>query len=50
MPAGGESPLHLRDTDHSTSSWEDVGKNLTQTTQTASDTMASTSQDPQAGG
>ena len=50
MPAGEESPLRLRDTDHSTSSGEDTGRNLTQTTQTASDTVASTSQDPQAGG
>ena len=37
MPAGEESPLRLRDTDHSTSSGEDTGRNLTQTTQTASD-------------
>jgi hypothetical protein len=38
MPTGGESPLHLKDTDHSTSSGEYAGRNLTQTTQTASDT------------
>ena len=50
MPAGRESPLHLKDMDHSTSSGEDAGRNLTQTTQTASDTETSTSQGPPAAG